>query len=180
MSLTQALFYLLAGVITLSTGMAVSRRQPVHAVVYLVVSFFATAVLFALLGAPLVAVLQIMIPAGAVMVLFLFIIILLGREAPKPRDDSAMRWALPGILAIITVAAGLMLIASPQHQAMPLAMAKASARELGTYLYRHYWPAVEGISVLFFVALAGAMFLVREFKPSPDGDPGVDNEETKP
>jgi len=174
MSLTQALFYLLAGVIILSTGMAVSRRQPVHAVVYLVVSFFATAVLFALLGAPLVAVLQIMIPAGAVMVLFLFIIILLGREAPKPRDDSAMRWALPAILAIITVAAGLMLIASPQHQAMPLA--KASARELGTYLYRHYWPAVEAVSVLFFVALAGAMFLVRDFKPGPDAD----NEETKP
>lgn len=168
MEIMQIIFYVLAGVIALSTGLAVTRRQPVHAVVYLVVSFFATAVLFGLFGAPLPAVLQVMIPAGAVMVLFLFIIMLLGREEPKPSDQGAMRWVGPGLLAFVTVAAGVVLIALPPHEAAPLPMAKASARELGRYVYQHYWVAVEAVSVLFFVALAGAMLLVREFKPGPD------------
>lgn len=168
MDVMQIIFYVLAGVIALSTGLAVTRRQPAHAVFYLVVSFFATAVLFGLFGAPLPAVLQIMIPAGAVMVLFLFIIMLLGREEPKPRDWGLMRWIGPGLLALVTVAAGIVLLCAPEHQASPLAMAKASARELGRYVYQHYLPAVEAISLLFFVALAGAMLLVREFKPGPD------------
>lgn len=162
MSATQLIFYVLAGVIALSTGLAVTRRQPVHAVVYLVVSFFATAVLFALLGAPLPAVLQIIIPAGAVMVLFLFIIMLLGREEPRPQEPGLGRWVLPGLLALATFGCGLALLAGSPGMAAPMAMAKASARELGTFVYTHYWPAVEAVSVLFFVALAGAMLLVRE------------------
>jgi len=166
MSLTQLLFYLLGGVIALSTGLAVTRREPVHAVVYLVVSFFATAVLFALLGAPLVAVLQIMIPAGAVMVLFLFVIMLLGSELSKPRPASPFRWGVPALLALAVVVCGLLLALDAPQGAAPLAMAKASARQLGTFLYERYWPAVEGVSVLFFVALAGACFLVKEFRPS--------------
>lgn len=165
MSLTQLLFYLLGCVIALSTGLAVTRREPVHAVVYLVVSFFATAVLFALLGAPLVAVLQIMIPAGAVMVLFLFVIMLLGSELSKPRPASPFRWGVPAILALAVAVCGLLLALDAPQGAASLAMAKASARQLGTFLYERYWPAVEGVSVLFFVALAGACFLVKEFKP---------------
>lgn len=167
MNVPQTIFYALAGVIALSTGLAVTRKQPVHAVIYLVVSFFATAVLFGLFGAPLPAVLQIMIPAGAVMVLFLFIIMLLGREEPKPRDWGVMSWIGPGVLGAVAAVAGLILIWSPPHEAAP--MAKATARELGRYVYQNYWPAVEAISVLFFVALAGAMFLVRDFRSKQAG-----------
>jgi NADH-quinone oxidoreductase subunit J len=174
MNVPQIIFYALAGVIALATGLAVTRKQPVHAVIYLVVSFFATAVLFGLFGAPLPAVLQIMIPAGAVMVLFLFIIMLLGREEPKPRDWGVMSWIGPAVLGAVAAAAGLVLIWSPPHETAPMAMAKATARELGHYVYQNYWPAVEAISVLFFVALAGAMFLVRDFKSKQPG------EETKP
>jgi len=168
MSVTQILFYVLAGVIVLSTGLAITRRQPVHAVVYLVVSFFATAVLFALFGAPLPAVLQIMIPAGAVMVLFLFIIMLLGNVEFLARHRGAKHWAGPAVLAAVTVAAGLGLLATACPAAAPLAMAQATARELGTFVYKNYWPAVEAISVLFFVALAGAMFLVKDLKNRPE------------
>jgi NADH-quinone oxidoreductase subunit J len=168
MSLTQLLFYVLAGVIALSTMLAVTRRQPVHAVVYLVVSFFATAVLFALLGAPLPAVLQIMIPAGAVMVLFLFIIMLLGRVELMSREAGVMFWTGPAFLAAAAAAAGIALLTAPGGE-VPLPMAQATARELGRFVFQNYWPAVEAISVLFFVALAGAMFLVKDFKARPDG-----------
>ncbi|WP_243361428.1 NADH-quinone oxidoreductase subunit J family protein [Fundidesulfovibrio terrae] len=178
MSVTQILFYVLAGVIAASTGLAVFQRQPVHAVVYLVVSFFATAVLFGLFGAPLPAILQIMVPAGAVMVLFLFIIMLLGREEPKPRDLATMRWIGPAALAAVAAVAGAVLLSLPVHEAVPMAMAKASAKELGRFVYQNYWPAVEAVSVLFFVALAGAMFLVRDFKARGAEKPG--NEEAQP
>lgn len=164
MTLPQVLFYVLAGVIALSTLIAVTRKQPVHAVCFLVVSFFATAVLFGLFGAPLPAVLQIMIPAGAVMVLFLFIIMLLGRDEPKPADNRPMRFAIPALLAVVTAAAGIALLAANPGTAVPMAMAKATARELGRFVYQHYWPAVEAVSVLFFVALAGACLLVRDRK----------------
>jgi len=164
-SLTTILFYLLAAVIIAATGMAITRRQPVHAVVYLVVSFFATAVLFALMGAPLVAVLQVIIPAGAVMILFLFIIMLLGRDEQKGRAAGLARWILPALLALVTAGAGAAVILDFPGHAAGLPMAKSTARELGTYIYANYWPAVEAVSVLFFVALAGAMFLVRDFKP---------------
>lgn len=164
MSPATILFYLLAAVIIAATGMAITRRKPVHAVVYLVVSFFATAVLFALLGAPLVAVLQVIVPAGAVMILFLFILMLLGREEQKAREAGIGRWILPALLALVTAGAGAAVILGFPGSAAPLPMAKSSARELGAYVYANYWPAVEAVSVLFFVALAGAMFLVRDFK----------------
>jgi NADH-quinone oxidoreductase subunit J len=179
MSVTQILFYVLAAVIAASTGMAVFQRQPVHAVVYLVVSFFATAVLFGLFGAPLPAVLQVMVPAGAVMVLFLFIIMLLGREEPKPRDLATLRWIGPAMLSAVAAAAGVVLLCLPAHEAAPMAMAKASARELGGFVYKNYWPAVEAVSVLFFVALAGAMFLVRDSRARagkpPHGEPAPED-----
>jgi NADH-quinone oxidoreductase subunit J len=169
MTFPQFLFYILAGVIALSTLIAVTRRQPVHAVCYLVVSFFATAALFGLFGAPLPAVLQIMIPAGAVMVLFLFIIMLLGREEPKSADREPMRFAMPILLAVVTAAAGItLLLANPAANA-PMAMAKATARELGRFVYANYWPAVEAVSVLFFVALAGACLLVRDQRTKKAG-----------
>ena len=67
------LFYVLAAVILVTTGLAITRRNLVHAVVYLVLSFFGSAMLFYLLGAPILAALEVIIYAGAIMILFLFI-----------------------------------------------------------------------------------------------------------
>jgi NADH-quinone oxidoreductase subunit J len=83
MTLYTIIFYLLALLIIISTGIAITRRNMVHVVVYLIFSFFGTAMLFYLFGAPLLAVLQIIIYAGAIMVLFLFIIMMLKVESPE-------------------------------------------------------------------------------------------------
>lgn len=176
MNLHHIIFYLLAYVIALATLLAITRKQLVHAVVYLVISLVATAVLFALLGAPLPAVLQVMIPAGAVMVLFLFIIILIGREALVSPSASRKRWIAPGILSGIVLVCALALLAPQDSDHPGLALAIATARQLGHFVYDRYWPAVEAISVLFFVALAGAMFLVRDFTPS-SGNPEAGEEQ---
>jgi NADH-quinone oxidoreductase subunit J len=80
MTLYSITFYILAGLILVSTGLAITRRNLVHAVVYLIISFFGSALLFYLLGAPLLAALEVIIYAGAIMVLFLFIIMMLKVE----------------------------------------------------------------------------------------------------
>ena len=71
------LFYILGFTALAATGLCITRRNPVHAVIYLVNAFFALALLFYLLGAPLVAAWEVIIYAGAIMVLFLFIIMML-------------------------------------------------------------------------------------------------------
>src|SRR4030043_2238889 len=76
MTLYAVIFYLLGIVILTATGLAITRRQPVHAVLYLVVAFLGTAALFFLLGAPFLAAFMVIIYVGAIMVLFLFVIML--------------------------------------------------------------------------------------------------------
>ena len=70
-------FYLLSAAAVFSTLMAISRRELIHAVVYLVLSFFSLALIFFMMGAPLIAALEVLIYAGAIMVLFLFIVMML-------------------------------------------------------------------------------------------------------
>ena len=163
MSLPAVLFYVLAAVILSSTVLAVTRRQPMHAVLYLVVSLIATAALFALLGAPLPAVLQVVIMAGAVMVLFLFVIMLLGRQ--ENREADPLRWQVPTFLAALVFALVSVLAVREPTAAAPLFMAWGPARELAGFVFERYWVAVEAVAVLFFVALAGSTFLIKPGAP---------------
>ena len=168
MSLPAALFYFLAVIILASTVLAITRRQPVHAVLYLVVSLVATAALFALMGAPLPAVLQVIIMAGAVMVLFLFVIMLLGRQ--EQHDSGPLRWQTPCLLGAAVFAAATVLAARDPVAAKPMAMAWGAARDLASLVFDRYWPAVEAVAVLFFVALAGSTFLLKSAKPGSGPD----------
>ncbi len=93
MNLYAGIFYLLGAVILGATALAVTRRNVMHAIVYLVLSFFGTALLFYLLGAPFLAALEVIIYAGAIMVLFLFIVMMLEirpAEQPLGRVPAAM------------------------------------------------------------------------------------------
>ena len=84
LTLPAVIFYMLGIVILTATGLAVTRRQPVHAVLYLIVAFLGTAALFFLLGAPLLAAFVVIIYAGAILVLVLFVIMLLQRSPREP------------------------------------------------------------------------------------------------
>ena len=92
------IFYILATVILLSTGLAVTRRNLMHAIVYLVLSFFGTALLFYLLGDRCLAALEVIIYAGAIMVLFLFIVMMLEiRPTEQPLGSYLRQW-LPAVV----------------------------------------------------------------------------------
>jgi NADH-quinone oxidoreductase subunit J len=165
MSFFGVLFYLLAIVLIASTAMAVSRTRLVHAVVYLVISFFATALLFYLLGAPFIAALEVIVYAGAIMVMFLFMIMTLRMEE---RQGERVAFFRSWVLAIVLSAFGLALLAAllwvGPHHGLPLEPAAASPLEFGAYLFREFWFPVEVASFLLFVALVGALYLGRTKK----------------
>ena len=96
MSLYAIIFYIIAALIVISTALAVTRRNLVHVVLYLVLSFFGSAMLFYLLGAPFLAALEIIIYAGAIMVLFLFIIMMI-RVEKLPGMFFPVRQLVPSI-----------------------------------------------------------------------------------
>ncbi len=163
MSLLSAIFYLIGGVTVAATALAVTRREPVHAVVYLIVSFFGTAMLFFLLGAPLLAALEVILYAGAIMVLFLFILMTVRREAEDdPADLSFGHWVFPGAMVMILLTAGGALVFADSATTHSLKLAMASPAAFGVFLFREYWFPVEVVSFLLFVGLVGAWYLGKQ------------------
>ncbi len=157
------IFYLLAILLLVSTALAISRSRLVHTVVYLILSFFATALLFYLLGAPFLAAAEVIVYAGAIMVMFLFIIMTLRLEEKQPKEESSFRAWVPAILlaGISLVLLTLLVWAGPDHR-LSLKPAMASPREFGAYIFREFWFSVELTSFLLFVALVGALYLGRK------------------
>jgi NADH-quinone oxidoreductase subunit J len=164
MSLYAILFYAIAALMVLSTALAVTRRNLVHAVLYLVLSFFGSAMLFYLLGAPFLAALEIIIYAGAIMVLFLFIIMMIhvqkmeGMFFPRRQMIPAM------IISLAFLATFGLLVGKDQAGQQTLEAAQALPREFGRYLFQTHWLSIEIASMLLLVALIGAYLLGRRVR----------------
>jgi len=154
------LFYILAAVTVVATVFAITEKHAVHAIVYLVTSFFSLAVIFFILGAPLVAVFEVIIYAGAIMVLFLFVIMMLDLGHPeKARRPGSRDWWPAVFLGGVTLAAAFSLVA-----ARPPAAAAGTpfgVRDFAAVLFRKYGVAVEVISMQLLFALVGALYLGR-------------------
>jgi NADH-quinone oxidoreductase subunit J len=159
----QTIFYILAAVAVIGTILAISERHPVHAILYLVTSLFSVAVIFYLLAAPLVAAFEVIVYAGAIMVLFLFVIMML--DLGHPDQGLAPHWrewlpalVLAGVsilcLAVVVVSRSASLAASPV-QAL-------TVREVAQRLFREHGLAVELVSLQLLFALVGAWYLGRQ------------------
>jgi NADH-quinone oxidoreductase subunit J len=162
MTLYSSLFYMLAAVVVAATAMTVISRSLVHAVVYLVISFLGTAMLFYLLGAPILAALEVIIYAGAIMVLFLMVVMLMADE--KQEGASALRHNLFFLLTVggLGFALVLIFIMFNPDRLVTLQLAVVMPREFGHFVFSRYWLAVEIVSFLLFVALVGAYYLGRD------------------
>jgi NADH-quinone oxidoreductase subunit J len=168
MTISGIIFYALAAIILTATVLAITRRNPMHAIVYLIVSFFAMAPLFYLLGAPLLALLEIIIYAGAIMVLFIFIVMMLQLTiTPSTAGQWLRQWVPALVLSGISAFVMIVLIWQTPSQKKVLPLALAAPREFGLFVFHHYWFAVEIASTLLFVALVGAYYLGRK-----GGQPG--------
>jgi NADH-quinone oxidoreductase subunit J len=154
-------FYIAGAIALLSTLLVVTRRNTIHALLYLVVSLLAVAVVFYTLGAPFVAALEVIVYAGAIIVLFLFTVMLLnvGREAEGDESHRlrAVSFLGPGVLATALLVELAVAIASgPSAQVGARAVAP---RAVGIALYGPYAIGVELASTLLLAALIGARHL---------------------
>jgi NADH-quinone oxidoreductase subunit J len=139
-----------------ATVMVITRRNAVHALLYLVVSLLAVAVIMLLLGAAFVAALEVIIYAGAIMVLFVFVIMLIG-----PRNDivSPRAWIGPVILGLVLLAELVYVIVG--GPAAPLAVKEVTPRQVGIALLGPYLIGVEITAYLLLAGLVGAFHLGR-------------------
>jgi NADH-quinone oxidoreductase subunit J len=164
MTLLSILFYLIAALILGATVAAVTRRNMVYAVIYLVLSFFGTAMLFYLLGAPFLAALEVIIYAGAIMVLFLFIIMMIHTEE-KPGSFFPNRQLLPAlVLGGLYLAAFTVLLGRDPGTWRPLTAARVLPAAFGAYLFENHWLSIEIASTLLLAALIGALVLGRRIR----------------
>lgn len=170
MSVDLIFFLVLAFVaIAAAIGMLVSQNA-VYSALFLVINFATVAVFYLLLGAPLIAMVQITVYAGAIMVLFLFVIMLLGAEKLSPGKvlpyQKPLALGLAGALAVESVY--LILIRSPSV-AVIIAPAEAAnsvdaMRDLGMALFSDYLLPFEVTSILLLVAMIGAIVLSKPEK----------------
>jgi NADH-quinone oxidoreductase subunit J len=158
------LFYILAVVTVIGTLLAITEKHPVHAIVYLVTSFFSLAVIFFLLAAPLIAMFEVIIYAGAVMVLFMFVIMMLDLGRPDEASLPTLRqWLLPTFLGvIILVSIGSVAVS---HYGAPSAVHEVSVKEFALILFQKYAVAIEIISMQLLFAVVGALYLGRRRTP---------------
>jgi NADH-quinone oxidoreductase subunit J len=159
LTIPGAIFYVLAALIVVATALAITRRDPIHAVIYLVISFLGSAMLFYLLGAPLLAALQVIIYAGAIMVLFLFVIMMLGGAVWKSRGSVVAKWLPPVLMAFLFMALTALLLSRDPQGPAGLQLAMASPAEFGRFVFEKYGLAVEIVSLLLFVVLVAAILL---------------------
>jgi len=161
MSLEGFLFYVLAATVVASTGAAITRRNLVHAVVYLIFSYFGTAMIFYLLGAPLLAALEVIIFAGAIMVLFLFVVIMIRNEHSESVLFHGSQWIPAAVFGTIYLVIAFLSVFTAPWAGAGLELLWASPSEFALYVLKNYWFLIEVISLLLLIGLIGALQLGR-------------------
>jgi NADH-quinone oxidoreductase subunit J len=168
------LFYVLGTLAVGSSLLVIGQRNPVYSVMLLIASFAALAGIYVLLDAPFTAVTQIIVYAGAIMVLFLFVVMLLnvGQEDAAEYDQShpfnrpfVRRFgALLGIVFVAELAWAVWHVSTRQPAAIAAAApgSVSSVREIGRVLFTDYAFPFEATSLLILVALVGAVVLARQ------------------
>jgi NADH-quinone oxidoreductase subunit J len=157
--------YICLVVLTLAASvMVVVSPHAVYSALYLVLSMVGIACLFVLMNAQLAAALQIIVYAGAIMVLFLFVIMLLnlGRQGPPPRRNRLVRWVGISLAGALIAQVGATVLALANVLPLSLAGVQAvSIQGVAVSLVTEYLYAFEMVSVLLLVAVVGSIVLAR-------------------
>jgi len=157
-------FWIIAPISVVAAGAMILARNAVHAALLLIVNFFTLAVFFLILGSPFLFVVQIIVYAGAIMVLFLFVIMLLGVDQPVPLTEhiKGQRWlaALLGASLVVEVALAVRLGIGYSHGRLPdftVVNRGGNVQALAKVLFNSYFFPFEVTSILLIVAAIGAM-----------------------
>jgi NADH-quinone oxidoreductase subunit J len=152
--------YVAAAIALIATFMVITRRSAMHAVLYLIVSLLAVAVVFFVLGAPFAAAMEIIIYAGAIMVLFLFVLMMLNLSDQEQRSRvSLSAWIGPSLLVVVLLVELLAVFVTATPGAT--GARPVGPKEVGIVLFGPYLLAVELASMLLLAGLVGAWHLGR-------------------
>ena len=162
----ETTFYIASAVAILSTIMVITRYNMVHALLYLVVSFLAVAVIFYVLGAPFIAALEVIVYAGAIVVLIIFVIMMLNLKQESVEQEEKWLtkkvWIGPAILCLILMTELIYILAS--SDVTVLKGNEVDAKAVGMSLYREYVIGVELCGLLLMSGIVGAYHLGRQKK----------------
>jgi NADH-quinone oxidoreductase subunit J len=172
-----AVFYVFGAVLLASGLLVITARNPVHGVLFLVLAFFTAAAIWLLLGAEFLAIALVVVYVGAVMVLFLFVVMMLDINIEKVREGFWRNLPLALVVGVIMVAEMATVIAGRYVKIVPstppaLPAGYSNTRALGRVLYTDYVLAFEIAAVVLLVAIIAAIALtLRRRKDSRSQDP---------
>lgn len=159
----ETAFYVTAFLAILTTGLALTRSHAVHALLYLILSLLSVSAMFLLLGAPFVAALEVVVYAGAIMVLFVFVVMLLNIGAPAERQErsqlGAGAWIVPALIAAALIGElGYVLAHAP---AMGGLQSDVAVKPVAMALFGPYLLGVEVAALLLLAGMVGAYHIGR-------------------
>jgi NADH-quinone oxidoreductase subunit J len=161
--LTATAFYASAAIAILATGGVVTGTNPVHALLNLIVSLLAVAMIFFTLGAPFAGALEVIVYAGAIMVLFVFVVMMLNLGSTTVEQERKWLrpgvWLIPALLSLVLFAE--LCYALARNGLHPAGQITVDAKQVGIALYGPYLLAVELASMLLLAALVAAYHLGR-------------------
>lgn len=157
-------FYFAAGVAVMATLRVITNTNPVHALLYLIVSLLAVSMLFFSLGAPFAGVLEIIVYAGAIMVLFVFVVMMLNLGPASSAQER--QWMTPGIwggpsMMALALLCEMLYVLFGNHSGAALGLTAVDAKAVGISLFGPYLLVVELASMLLLAALVAAFHLGR-------------------
>ncbi|MEN8179203.1 MAG: NADH-quinone oxidoreductase subunit J [Pseudomonadota bacterium] len=171
MTFEKLIFYVLAAVLIISATMVITRRNPVHAALSLILAFVASSGIWMLAEAEFLAIVLVLVYVGAVMVLFLFVLMMLDIDVATLRAGFIKLLPL-GILMAVAMAAELILVVGPENFGLDKFAAPArhaadysNTEELGSVLYTVYMYPFEIAAVILLVAIIAAIGLTMRRRP---------------
>lgn len=160
------LFYISSFVAVVATILAITRFHPVHALLYLVVSFLAAALIFLSLGSPFIAVLEVIVYAGAIIVLFIFVVMMLnlGKDTAL-QEKNWLRpkvWLGPSLLVLILLVEMIVLLLKTENTTMHVTV--VDPRKVSLALFGEYIIALELTGFLLMAGIVGAAHIGKQKK----------------
>src|SRR5258705_10619730 len=172
----SAVFYAFAAVLLVSATLVITSRNPVHSALFLVLAFFTAAGTWLLLRAEFLAIALVVVYVGAVMVLFLFVVMMLDINLERVREGFWRNLPLALVVGVIMVWEMITVVAYHYYGTTPpqLPARYSNLNNLGRLLYTHYAYAFEVAAVILLVAIIAAIALtLRRRKDTRSQDPGA-------
>ena len=154
---TTFFFYFLSAIAIICAILVITRRNPVHSALLLIITLLAQAGLYLMLYAPFVAGVQILVYAGGIMVLYLFVIMLVNIERAQLEERFNKQWVV-GSLATVALVKGRSIFPATAH----MFPEQVNTQQIGLMLYRDYLLPFEIASLLLLVAIVGAVVMAKK------------------